>query len=80
MFTTISSTSPGTTIRDGKSVVYEKGGIRIHTGNAVVLPDYVLETLGVARGEAIYFHREGDRVLLLNGAQLEELWKPREDE
>jgi hypothetical protein len=36
--------------------------------------------LGVSQGDAIYFHREGDRRVVLNGAQLEELWKPQENE
>jgi hypothetical protein len=68
----------GTMLRNGKSVVYERDAIRIRSGNAVVLPDYVLKALGVSQGDAVYFHRDGDRVLILNGAQLEELWRPQE--
>jgi predicted ATPase len=79
LFSTISE-GRGTIIREGKTVSYEKDGIRLRSGNVVVLPDHVLEALGVSQGDAIYFHREGDRMLVLNGAQLEELWKPQENE
>jgi hypothetical protein len=58
----------------------EGRGTRIRSGNAVVLPDYVLETLGASQGDAIYFHRDGDRFQILSGAQYEELMKPGEDE
>ncbi len=67
-------------LRNGKTVTYENSGIRIRSGNAVVLPDYVLEALGVSQGDAVYFHQEGDQMLVLNGAQLENLWRPRENE
>lgn len=60
--------------------VPEGRGPRIRSGNAVVLPDYVLETLGVSQGDTIYFHRDGDRFQVLSGAQYEELMKPGEDE
>jgi len=60
--------------------VPEGRGTMIRSGNAVVLPDYVLETLGVSQGEAVYFHRDGDRFQVLSGAQYEELLEPGEDE
>jgi predicted ATPase len=60
--------------------VPEGRGTMIRSGNAVVLPDYVLETLGVSQGEAIYFHRDGNRFQVLSGAQYEELLGPGEDE
>lgn len=60
--------------------VPEGRGTMIRSGNAVVLPDYVLETLGVSQGDAIYFHRDGDRFQVLSGAQYEELMGPGEDE
>ena len=60
--------------------VPEGRGTMIRSGNAVVLPDYVLETLKVSQGDAIYFHRDGDRFQVLSGAQYEELMGPGEDE
>lgn len=60
--------------------VPEGRGTMIRSGNAVVLPDYVLETLGVSQGDAIYFHRDGDRFQVLSGTQYEQLMKPGEDE
>ncbi|TEU14241.1 MAG: hypothetical protein E3J21_16445 [Anaerolineales bacterium] len=58
----------------------EGRGTMIRSGNAVVLPDYVLETLGASQGDAIYFHRDGDRFQVLSGTQYEELMGPGEDE
>jgi hypothetical protein len=76
-FTTISE-GRGTTIRNGKTVVYEGAGVKLRSGNVVVLPEHVLEALGISEGDAVYFHREGDRMLMLNDAQLDELLKPQE--
>lgn len=60
--------------------VPEGRGTMIRSGNAVVLPDYVLKTLKVSQGDAIYFHRDGDRFQVLSGAQYEDLMGPGEDE
>ncbi len=59
-------------------VLPEGRGTMIRTGNAVVLPDYVLETLQVAQGDAVFFHRMGDRFQVLSSTQYEELLRPGE--
>lgn len=56
----------------------EGRGTRVRAGNAVVLPDYVLETLRVAQGDAVFFHRMGDRFQVLSSTQYEELLRPGE--
>ena len=57
----------------------EGQGTMVRTGNAVVLPDYVLETLQVAQGDAVFFHRTGDHFQILNNAQYEKLLQPGEE-
>ena len=77
-FTTVAE-GRGTMIRNGVTVVREGDGVRIRSGNAVVLPERVLKALDVSQGDAIYFYRQGDQMLVLNDAQLEDLLRPPED-
>jgi hypothetical protein len=49
LFTTVSE-GRGTMIREGKTVSYENGGVRLRTANVVVLPDHVIEALGISEG------------------------------
>ena len=54
----------------------KKKGMTIRPGDVVTLPDYVTKRLEISVGDAVFFHRIGDRFVLVNAAQYEEILKP----
>ncbi len=51
----------------------------VHDENLVILPEYVVDTLGVRQGEMVYFFPKGKRVMMLNEQDFAELTRPEEE-
>jgi predicted ATPase len=51
----------------------------LHEDNVVILPPYVVETLGIRRGDLIYFLPEHERVVMMNERDFTAATRPPED-
>jgi len=67
-------------IFDGVLPPADKRAAWLHGENVVILPSYVVETLGVQQGDLVYFLPRKDRVLMLDEEDFTEMTRPEDEE
>jgi len=67
-------------IFDSITLPSDKRAAWLHEENVVMLPPYVVETLGVRQGDLVYFLPQENRVLMLNEQDFADLARPEDDE